>query len=39
MIELKNVTKDYPMGELVYHALRGVTFAVEEHEFVAITGP
>ncbi|MCX6094651.1 MAG: ABC transporter ATP-binding protein [Candidatus Bipolaricaulota bacterium] len=38
MIELKNVTKDYPMGELVYHALRGVTFSIEEHEFAAITG-
>ncbi|MEN6369208.1 MAG: ABC transporter ATP-binding protein [Thermotogota bacterium] len=38
MIELKNVTKDYPMGELVYHALRGVTFNIEEHEFAAITG-
>ncbi len=38
MIELTNVTKDYPMGELVYHALCGVTFAIQEHEFVAITG-
>ncbi|MDD5219408.1 MAG: ABC transporter ATP-binding protein [Candidatus Bipolaricaulis sp.] len=38
MIELKNVTKDYPMGELVYHALRGVTFDIREHEFAAITG-
>lgn len=38
MIELKNVTKDYPMGELVYHALRGVSFGIREHEFVAITG-
>lgn len=26
------------MGELVYHALCGVTFAIQEHEFVAITG-
>jgi putative ABC transport system ATP-binding protein len=38
MIELTNVTKDYPMGELVYHALRGVTFRIQEHEFAAITG-
>jgi putative ABC transport system ATP-binding protein len=39
MIELLNVTKDYPMGELVYHALRGVTLDIREREFVAITGP
>jgi putative ABC transport system ATP-binding protein len=39
MIELKNVTKDYPMGELVYRALRGVTLDIREHEFAAITGP
>jgi putative ABC transport system ATP-binding protein len=39
MIELKNVTKDYPMGELVYHALRGITLSIQEREFAAITGP
>ena len=39
MIELRNVTKDYPMGELVYHALRGITLSIREHEFAAITGP
>jgi putative ABC transport system ATP-binding protein len=39
MIELTNVTKDYPMGELVYHALRGITLSIQEHEFAAITGP
>ncbi len=38
MIALKNVTKDYPMGEVVYHALCGVSFEIREHEFVAITG-
>jgi putative ABC transport system ATP-binding protein len=38
MIELQNVTKDYPMGELAYHALRGVSLRIEEHEFAAITG-
>ncbi len=39
MIELTNVTKDYPMGELVYHALLGITLSIQEHEFAAITGP
>ncbi len=38
MIELKNVTKDYPMGEVVYHALRGIDLKISEREFVAITG-
>jgi len=38
MIELKNVTKDYPMGEVVYRALCGIDLYVGEHEFAAITG-
>jgi putative ABC transport system ATP-binding protein len=38
MIELRSVTKDYPMGELVYHALCGISLEIREHEFVAITG-
>jgi putative ABC transport system ATP-binding protein len=39
MIELKGVTKDYPMGEVVYRALRGIDLRIDEREFVAITGP
>ena len=38
MIELQRVTKDYPMGEVVYRALRGVDLRIDEHELVAITG-
>ena len=38
MIELTNVTKDYPMGEVVYRALRGVDVRIGEHEYAAITG-
>ena len=38
MIELTSVTKDYPMGEVVYRALRGVDVRIDEHEYVAITG-
>lgn len=38
MIELKDVTKDYPMGEVVYHALRGINLQIDEREFLAITG-
>ncbi|MCX6095107.1 MAG: ABC transporter ATP-binding protein [Candidatus Bipolaricaulota bacterium] len=39
MIELENVTKEYPMGETVYHALRGVDLEISEREFLAISGP
>jgi putative ABC transport system ATP-binding protein len=39
MISLKNVTKDYPMGEVVFHALRGIDLEIAAREFVAITGP
>jgi putative ABC transport system ATP-binding protein len=38
VIELKSVTKDYPMGEVVYRALRGIDLEVREGEFAAITG-
>jgi len=38
MIELKKVTKDYPMGEVVYRALRGIDLKVRQGEFAAITG-
>ncbi|HAF71295.1 TPA: macrolide ABC transporter ATP-binding protein [Candidatus Acetothermia bacterium] len=39
MVELRKVTKDYPMGGGVYRALRGVDLAIAEGEYVAITGP
>lgn len=39
MIEVANVTKDYHLGKLTVHALRGVTLTVEPGQFVAIMGP
>lgn len=39
MIEIKNVTKTYSSGETSFQALRGVSFEIEEGEFVAIMGP
>lgn len=39
LIEMKNITKNYEMGEATVHALRGVDLAVEGAEFLAIVGP
>jgi putative ABC transport system ATP-binding protein len=39
MIEVKNISKTYQMGDLQTHALRGVSFTIEDGEFVAIMGP
>ena len=39
MIQVKDVHKSYDLGETFVHALRGVSFSIEEGEFVAIMGP
>ena len=38
MIELENVTKVYRMGEVDVHALRGVSMAVPDGQFLSIMG-
>lgn len=35
----ENITKDYMLGELCVHALRGVSLTVEEKELIVILGP
>lgn len=39
MLELKNICKDYQAGETVTHALKNVSVAFRQQEFVAILGP
>jgi putative ABC transport system ATP-binding protein len=39
MIEAKNITKIYKTGDVEFEALKGVSFKVEDGEFIAIMGP
>lgn len=39
MIQIKNITKTYVNGDNETHALRGVSFDINDGEFVAIMGP
>ena len=39
IIRMENVTKLYEMGESVVHALRGISFSIDQGEFVSIMGP
>ena len=39
LIDVRNLTKVYEMGDVRVHALRGVSFNVESGEFIAIVGP
>ena len=39
MIETKNITKIYKTGDIEFEALKGVSFKIEDGEYVAIMGP
>ena len=38
IIDVRNVTKVYHLGDVEVHALRGVSLTVRQGEFVAIMG-
>ncbi|MBC8131448.1 MAG: ABC transporter ATP-binding protein [Deltaproteobacteria bacterium] len=39
MIEVAELTRTYDLGDVVVHALRGVSLTIEKGEFVAVMGP
>ena len=39
LIELKDITKTYDLGEVQVHALRATTVSIEQGEYVALIGP
>ena len=39
LIDIRDVTKVYKMGDVEVHALRGVSLSIDEGEMVAIMGP
>jgi putative ABC transport system ATP-binding protein len=39
LIALDNVKKDYALGKTVIHAIRGITFEIQEGDFLSIVGP
>jgi putative ABC transport system ATP-binding protein len=39
MIEFRDIRKTYGHGDAAYEALKGVSFTINDGEFVAIMGP
>jgi len=39
IIEIKGLTKDYPLGNTTVHALRGIDLNINEGDFMSIIGP
>ena len=39
VIEIKDLVKDYSLGEVPVHVLKGISFEIERGDFVSIMGP
>ena len=39
VIEIKNLVKDYKLGEVPVHVLKDISFEIERGDFVSIMGP
>ncbi len=39
VIEIKNLVKDYRLGEVPVHVLKNISFEIEQGDFVSIMGP
>ena len=39
LLDLKGITKEYPLGPTTVHALRGLDLSIGQGEIVAIMGP
>lgn len=39
MIEIRDLKKDYPLGKTIVNAVKGVSFDINEGEFMSIIGP
>ena len=39
IVQLDHVHKRYPLGKTEVHAVKGVSFAIEEGDFISIAGP
>src|SRR5450759_820348 len=39
VIEIKDLVKDYTVGEVPVHVLKGISFEIERGDFVSIMGP
>src|ERR1039458_1409662 len=39
VIEIKNLVKDYKLGEVPVHVLKDISFQIERGDFVSIMGP
>ena len=39
VVVMKDVQKIFSVGEVLVHALRGISFEIEEGEFISILGP